>query len=307
MQSRRGGMRRRGRARGRPPTKTLIPVQQPTSITSNSEMSDPSAHVTTDQEPSAPPINPRYELRPNRARRYRCRTCGLRDCNLLINGNDQPKPLVLAVNESTNSLMVHRLVIRAEKTYTGVKRSQSFSIEHIMAKVSESEVTRAPCPRFKEWTHDHYGLQFTLPITIPPTPPNIAIGSFNYKREPVQMIRCITADLLHDKYGIIARAGDVYQPIRHWWLLITANRVSDLVHPNSLCSCLENLRTTATSDLIICFHIIPIIRGKVKFQWWFELLISIFAQFPRIRILDDWTHAFSPPVAIPSALSDLEV
>ena len=112
--------------------------------------------------------------------------------------------------------MVNRLVIRAEKTYTGVERSQSLSIEHIMTKLSDSKVTRAPCPRFKEWTNDHNGLDMILPVIIPPAPPNIAFGTFNYEREPVQMVRCITADLLHDKYGIIARAGDVYQPIRHY-------------------------------------------------------------------------------------------
>ena len=132
---------------------------------------------------------------------------------------------VLAVKECAKSHMVHRLVIRAEQTYTVVESSQSFSLEHIMTKLNESEVTRAPCPRFKEWTHNRNGLEFTLPVTIPPDPPNIAFGPFNYEREPLQMVRCITADLLHDKYGIEARAGDVYQPIRHWWLLITANRV----------------------------------------------------------------------------------
>ena len=73
------------------------------------------------------------------------------------------------------------------------------------------------------------------------------------------MVRCITADLLRDKYGIIARAGDVYQIVRHWWLLITDNRVSDLVHANSLRSCLENLRTTTTLDLILCFHIVRVV------------------------------------------------
>ena len=45
--------------------------------------------------------------------------------------------------------MVHRLVIRAENAYTGLERSQTFPIEHIMTKLSESEVPRAPCPRFK--------------------------------------------------------------------------------------------------------------------------------------------------------------
>ena len=128
-------------------------------------------------------------------------------------------------------------------------------------------MTRAPCPRFKEWTHHFNSLEFTLPVLIPPAPPNIAFGPFNYEREPVQMVRCITADLLRDKYGLIARAGDVYQPIRTLWLLIIAYRASDLVHTNSLRSCLENLRTTAASDLILCFHIADLYRGKVKFQW----------------------------------------
>ena len=110
------------------------------------------------------------------------------------------------------------------------------------------------------------------------------------------MVRCITADLLYDKNGIV----------HHWCLLIIANRVSDLVHRNSLRSCLENLRTTATSDLILCFHIVDLYRGKMKLQWWFELMVSI-SQFPRIRFLDEWTHTFSPPVSIPSDLSALHI
>ena len=67
VQNRRRSMRKRGHPRGRPPNKTPIPVHETALVTSNSAMSDPSAHVTTDQESSAPPINPRYELRRNRA------------------------------------------------------------------------------------------------------------------------------------------------------------------------------------------------------------------------------------------------
>ena len=81
------GMRKRGRPRGPPPKKTSIPTQQTASSTSDFEISDPSAHVTTDQESSDSPINLRYGLRRDRAPRYRCGTCGLRDCNcnLIIN------------------------------------------------------------------------------------------------------------------------------------------------------------------------------------------------------------------------------
>ena len=38
-----------------------------------------------------------------------------------------------------------------------------------------------------------------MPITVPPLPANIAFGPFNYEREPIQIVRCIPADLLHDK------------------------------------------------------------------------------------------------------------
>ena len=76
------------------------------------------------------------------------------------------------------------------------------------------------------------------------------------------MVRCITADLLHDTNEVVATPGDIYRPAKNWWLLITAYRVSDLVHPNSLRSCLENLRTPTTPDLILCFHIIDLYREK---------------------------------------------
>ena len=124
-----------------------------------------------------------------------------------------------------------------------------------MANLNESEVARAPFPRFKEWTHGHHGLEFTLPFRIPHAPINIALGPFNYEREQVQMVRCITADLLHEKNRI---AADVIQPAQHRGLLIIANQVSDLVHPNSLRSGLEILRTVSTPDFILCFHIIDL-------------------------------------------------
>ena len=107
VQSRCKGMRKRGRPRGRPPKKAPIPIQQTASVTSNFEVSGPSAHVTTDKESFA------------RAPRYRCGTCGLCDCNcnLLINRDDLMKPRgVPAVNEGAKLLMEHRLKIRAEKT-----------------------------------------------------------------------------------------------------------------------------------------------------------------------------------------------
>ena len=120
------------------------------------------------------------------------------------------------------------------------------------------------------------------------------------------MVRCITADLLGDKYGIHVDPGVVYSPAPHRWLLVTAPRVEARVEPQHLLSCLEGLRTFTTADLILCFHIIDWYRGKVKFAWWLELIITCFTNYPRIRLLDEWTHTFEIPLSPKAALSTLD-
>ena len=75
---------------------------------------------------------------------------------------------------------------------------------------------------------------------IPPVPNNTVFGPFNFEREPVQMARCKTADLLHDEYGVHVEPGGVYSPAQYWWLLVTAPRVDALVDPSPLLSCLES-------------------------------------------------------------------
>ena len=158
--------------------------------------------------------------------------------------------------------LVHRLTVRAEKTYSAVERSGDHPVDTILEKLSSPGVTKAPCPRFKEWTSNGKGLEFTLATVMPPVPSNIVFGPFNFEREPVQMARCITPDLLCDKYGVHMEPGGVYSPAPHWWLLITAPRVEAIVEPLHLLSCLESLRTLTTADLILCFHIIDWYRGK---------------------------------------------
>ena len=141
---------------------------------------------------------------------------------------------------------------------------------------------------------------------MPPVPGNIAFGPFNFEREPVQMARCITADLLCDKYGVHVEPGKVYSPAPHWWLLATAPRVEAIVEPMHLLSCLEGLGTLTTADLILCFHIIDWYRGKAKFAWWLELIITCFTNYPRIRLLDEWIHTFEIPLSPKAALSTLD-
>ena len=251
---------------------------------------------------------PRYQLRSKRQPRYKCGTCGLRDCVCLlaVNENRRVPTGARGVPPEEGEKLVYRLTVRAEKTYSAVERSGDHPVDTILEKLSSPGVAKVPCPRFKEWTSDGNGLEFTLPTVMPPVPNNIAFGPFNFEREPVQMARCITADLLCDKYGVQVEPGGVYSPAPHWWLLVTAPRVEAIVEPLHLLSCLESLRTLTTTDLILCFHIIDWYRGKVKFAWWLELYITCFTTYPRIRLLDEWTHTFEVPLFPKAALGTLD-
>ena len=251
---------------------------------------------------------PRYQLRSKRQPRYKCGTCGLRDCVCLlaVKENRRVPTGARGVPPEEGEKLVHRLTVRAEKTYSAVERSGNHPVDAILEKLSLPGVEKAPCPRFKEWTSDEKGLEFTLPTVMPPVPNNIAFGLFNFEREPVQMARCITADLWWDKYGVQVEPGGVYSPAAHWWLLVTAPRVEKIVEPLHLLSCLESLRTLTTTDLILCFHIIDWYRGKVKFAWWLELIINCFTTYPRIRLLDEWTHTFEVLLFPKAALGTLD-
>ena len=250
----------------------------------------------------------RYQLRHRRQPRYKCGTCGLSDCVCVLATNekrDVPTGARGALQEGRqHAELVHRIIVRAEKTFSGVERTEKYPVETILQQIAVPGVAKAPCPRFKERTSDGKGLEFTLATVVPPVPPTIVFGPFNFEREPVQMARCITADLLLDRYGVEVEPGG---PAPHWWLMVTASRVEALVDLQHLLQCLESLRTSTTENLILCFHLVDWYRGKVKFRWWLEIIITCFTDYPRIRLLDEWIHTFEEPLQVKAAISTLDI
>ena len=213
----------------------------------------------------------------------------------------KPHPLV-----QKGKFLVSRMVFHAEKSFTGLERDRIFPVDVILEDLSKSRIAEEPCPHFKEWTCDLRGLEFTLATTVPQVTPNIVFGPFNFEREPIQVVRCITADLLADKYCVNCQPGEVDRPAQYWWLLVTSSHTHSLVQPDSLRSCLESLRTLVTEELILCFQIIFLYRGKLQFRWWLELIITLFTSFPCIRLLDNWTDSFIEPVTLHAALGTLD-
>ena len=155
----------------------------------------------------------------------------------------------------------------AEKTYIGIEPQVIPPLETTLARMSHHSIWSIPCPRFKQWTADETGLEFTLGVTIPCMPPNFICGPYNYEDERVEMVRCVTADLLHDKYMVDITVGDVYQPADNWWLLVTAETTNAIVKPHDLRLCHGNLRTLTDPEHVLCFQLFDFYRRKLDFRY----------------------------------------
>ena len=152
------------RGRGRPPKaqkKRLVRAkartrkkETPTKFETSAEVA---AEVAAEAPGSAesltePSEAPRYHLRSKRQPRYKCGTCGLRDCVCLLAVNENRRVPIGArgVPPEREENLVYRLMVRAEKTHSALERSGDHPVDTILEKLSSPGVTKAPCARFEE-------------------------------------------------------------------------------------------------------------------------------------------------------------
>ena len=84
-------------------------------------------------------------------------------------------------------------------------------MEVILSNMEQTSWVTLPNYRFKEWTADLSGLEFVIQVIIPELPPHIHFNKVG-EGEKVETIRCITADVLQNQYGVVAPPGDAYSP-----------------------------------------------------------------------------------------------
>ena len=317
--------RSRGRVRTRAQSQTL---ERAMTLSNIAESISPEQREAEQPTPSqAPP----YQLRRNRAPRYRCGTCGSRNCSCLnlIRGRPPDKRLARGVDApATDSAdteaiedhmqhtirsiqakdqdipQVHHIVITTEKTYSSIGPGVVPPLETTLKAMQETSSSDCPTYRFKEWTwQEKSGLEFTLAAIIPPLPPSMVFGKLEPEDTKVAMVRCITAQKLWQQYGVTSPPGDVYHPTAGWWLLVTSLDETSPVNPGTLLICLENLRTLVEFEDTLCFHLADIYRGKFLSQHWLQLLAITFCRQTKIRLLDKYTYAFENPVTVLEALS----
>ena len=129
-----------------------------------------SASATAD-EGTQPATSKHYELRPARAPRYRCGTCGLRDCtcvkhiarepatNDTARGVGNPRSLKLEWDRVPN---VRTIVLKAEKTFTSLDTGKVPPLETTIDSMEKTTWEDLPTYRFKEWSSDLSGLEFVI-------------------------------------------------------------------------------------------------------------------------------------------------
>ena len=180
----------------------------------------------------------------------------------MARGVGNPRPLKLEWDKIPN---VRTIVLKAEKTFASLETGSVPPLETIMENMQKTSWETLPTYRFTEWSSDLSGLEFVIGATIPELPPNFSFEPPE-QEETMETVRCITADVLHDQYGIAAPPGDVYSPDDHWWLLVTALDTSMPVKPTTLLMCLENLRTVVETTDTLCFLLTDYFRCRISCQ-----------------------------------------
>ena len=144
---------------------------------------------------------PRYQLRANRALRYKCGTCGSCNCTCvrqiiieppnfrlargavipacelaLARTPEHPQHGILAVRTQRQEHELSPIVshiMTVEKTYTSTEPGVAPPLESTLKAMHDSSSSDCPTYRFKEWTSNaRGGLEFTLTAIIPLLPPS---------------------------------------------------------------------------------------------------------------------------------------
>ena len=111
----------------------------------------------------------------------------------------------------------------------------------------------------------------------------------NAEQEKTEMICCITAHQLWEKYRVASPPGDIYdiyQPTQGWWLLVTSLDETTPVSPITLLMRLESLRTVVGAEDTVGFHLADIYREKFLSQNRLQLIAIVFCRQAEIHVLD---------------------
>ena len=177
------------------------------------------------------------------------------------------------------------------------------SVEDTLKRMKETKIQDLDQLRFKEWTPDLKGLEFSRVLTVPYETPNVRIVSEDPGSQDRIWIRCATLEDVVQTHGLyFAKVGDAVQVDSRTWCLITANTVRESVKPENLAKAWKSLRCQQLPSGNLIMHAFDWYRGAFHFQDWYRLVTASMSKKWDVLMVANRTHQLSPGTSVREAL-----
>ena len=289
----------RGQAESAPSTR--IPVKDRWKYTSSSSDADTSQQPAPERSDTPTRGQAKYGLRRNRPHRQHQGGCPCCDySNLVYKKMEEPglptpcsvKPLkgtstigsrggvpaekpagskceragVLKIKQENKKAMVSELRFKAQMIYLGL--SETATVAEALQRMEATKMQELDNLRFREWTKDLKGLEFTQAVTVPYEVPNASIVMDETEPEGRTWVRCANLEALaQTPLGhAAAQVGDVVQMDAKTWCLITARTMREAVNPINLEKAWKSLLQRPEIGKHLCLPVFDWYRGQFKFS-----------------------------------------
>ena len=180
---------------------------------------------------------------------------------------------------------------------------ERLSVEDTLKRMKETKIQDLDQLRFKEWTPDLKGLEFSRILTVPYETPNVRIVSEDPRSQDRIWIRCATLEDVVQTHGhYFAKVGDAVQVDSRTWCLITANTVKESVKPENLAKVWKSLRCQQLPSGNLIMHAFDWYRGAFHFQDWYRLVTACASKRWDVLVVANRTHQLSPGTSVRETL-----
>ena len=149
--------------------------------------------------------------------------------------------------------------------------------------------------RFKEWTRDQTGLEFTQVMIVPYETPNVKLVMEDSDTKDRIWVRCASRKELARKYSSeFVKTGKAVQTDWNTWSLITSDSVKERVQPENLSKAWRSLMYQQLPSQNLAIQAFDWHTGAFHFQDWYKLISAHASNGWNVLIVASWNHQLPP-------------
>ena len=153
--------------------------------------------------------------------------------------------------------------------------SERSSVEETLERMRATKIQELDHLRFKEWTRDQKGLEFTQVMTVPYETPNVRIVMEDSEVKDRIWVRCASKEVLaQTPLNHSVNVGEAVQMDSRTWCLITANSMKERVKPENLAKAWRSLMYQRLPSQNLAIQAFDWYRGAFHFQDWYRLVAA---------------------------------